>query len=368
MLNINALEESVGTVIYNRGLDLYKKDGIIEFNMKDVHFGTHIVALIKGNGRKAYTVELGIDSESGEIFDSYCTCPAYNNYAPLCKHCIAAVLGYIDYNQPETEKLPLTTPSIKRLLELQTMKRALPYLTNEAYGKIRLETSLEYGYYGFSATFKIGYQHMYILKDVFDFAKCIYHNAHFSYGKKLAFIHTLEAFDKQAIPLVKFICRWAANHEEEYQDHIYKYGYGYTMVTKKTKKMLLTDYEFEEFIELLQPDKIPIEFSGNYLKNYVMTEEQLEPKLYLRGLKHGLELELPIMNIYSGKNYDFHFENEKIYKIPKIRQENVGKIINCIEENGGKAYIQREDVPFFCRDMLPLLEKYFGCVKENFNE
>ncbi len=368
MLTTKALESYVGTVIFNRGLELYKQDGILEFNVEETGFSDYVAAIIKGSGRKTYHVELGIDTEDGEIFDPYCSCPAYSNYGTPCKHCVATALGYIDYQQQSTEKLPVTTPSLKRLLQLQTMKRALPYLNDETYGKVRLETSLEYKRFGFYASFKIGYSHMYILKDVFDFAKCMYHNDHFSYGKKLEFIHTLEAFDKQSLPLVKFICRWAANHEEEYQNHIYKYGYGYTTVTHKTKQILLTEDEFEELIDILQTDTIPIEFSGECLNDYVVTTESLERKIYLRGLNHGMELELPNMNNYSGKNYDFHFGNGKIYKIPKIKQENIKKVISCIEENYGRVYIQKEDIPSFCRDMLPQLEKYFVCIKENFNE
>lgn len=368
MLTTKTIELYAGTVIYNRGLELYKQNAILEFDVDEDTYTDYIFASVKGSGRKTYHVELGVDKEDGEIVDSYCSCPAYSNYDTPCKHCVVAALGYIDYKQKSTEKLPLTTPSLKRLLQLQTMKRALPYLADECYGKIRLETSLEFEHFEFYASFKIGYNHMYILKDIFEFAQNMDNNSDFSYGKKLQFIHTLEAFDKQFIPLVKFLCRWANDHEEEYQDHVYRYGYGYTTITKKIKKIALNAYEFEELIDILQYDKIPIDFSHEYSKDYVVTSESLDRKIYLRGLKYGMELELRDMNNYPGKDYDFYFQNNKIYKLPKIKQENVKKIISCIEDNYGKVYIQKEDIPSFCRDMLPQLEKFFVCVKENFNE
>lgn len=372
MLARDILKSYVGENIYKRGLALYEANGILGYRIHENPDHDEASYLVQGSGKKIYSVDLDIDKKNNEISGAHCDCPAFYNYDTICKHCVAAVLSYIDdmeYQQEQEEQEPQTTPALKKLLQVQTMKKALPFLEDETYGKIRLETALEYGYEGFSATFKIGCNHMYVLKDIFEFVHNIQNNANVSYGKKLQFVHTLEAFDKESIPFITFLCEWVKIHEEEYQDSVYRYGYGYDLVTKKIKKILLSNYEFEDFIGLLKSQKISISFPYGAANTYTLSEEDFKQKLYLEGLKHGLQLELEGIDCYSGKNYDFYFQHAKdfIYKVPKISHENIRKIVACLEDNEGKAYIQKEDIPAFCREILPSLEKYFDCIKDNFN-
>lgn len=385
MLTKAEIKSYTRAVTYSKGLELYKRDKVIQLDINAGTVDDIVHAMVSGSRRNIYDVEFSIEKESDQIFDSYCSCPAYSSYTGLCKHCVAALLEYIDYkerqititeylNNPKKDikkkknpKLPQTTSGLKQLLELQVMKKALPYLADENYGNIRIEVLLEYGYDEIVAGFKIGYNHMYVMKDVFDFAKHVKDNAKFAYGKKLEFVHTIEAFDEQTKPLVKFICDWAANHETEYQEPIYRYGYGYDTQTKKLRNLPLKGYELEELLEILEPQDFSMKFYEMPSEIYRITQEPIEHKIYMRGKKHGMELELDYIPSCMGKNYEYYFQNHKVYKVPAEKMAATKNVISCIEENGGKAYIQKEDIPAFCREILPNLEKSFLCVKENFD-
>lgn len=56
-----------------------------------------IVASVKGSGRNIYEVDVSIDTENDEVDTCYCECRAYAEYGGLCKHCVAVLLQYNDY-------------------------------------------------------------------------------------------------------------------------------------------------------------------------------------------------------------------------------------------------------------------------------
>ncbi len=53
-------------------------------------------------------------------------------------------------------------------------------------------------------SFKIGIDHMYVLKDVSEFAENMEAAANFAYGKRLQFIHSVESFGRESQPLAEF--------------------------------------------------------------------------------------------------------------------------------------------------------------------
>lgn len=90
-----------------------------------------------------------------------------------------------------------------------------------------LEPHLELYSDGIDLSFKIGITQMYILKDIFNFAENLDESKEYAYGKKLAFIHTEDAFTEESKKLVKFVRHWVKNHNDNSQNAAYRYRYGY---------------------------------------------------------------------------------------------------------------------------------------------
>lgn len=210
MLTRTAIKGYTNTTSYNKGLDLYRMDKVLEFSVDEDGHKHIIQAVVKGSGRNRYEVYLEYDTEEDCLRGIGCECPAFYKYSGICKHCVAVLLEYLDWGnrqgtifeyakrQEESKaklqamkgavgrRAPQTTPAFKQLLIHRQEQSAQLVLYGEKYGTVRLEPLLTCDIYGnCSVAFKIGTSHMYVLKDVFSFVNALRLGELVSYGQKL---------------------------------------------------------------------------------------------------------------------------------------------------------------------------------------
>ena len=82
---------------YSKGAELYATGKVLDMDVKNMGAFDEIVASVKGSGRNIYEVDVSIDTENDEVDTCYCECRAYAEYGGLCKHCVAVLLQYNDY-------------------------------------------------------------------------------------------------------------------------------------------------------------------------------------------------------------------------------------------------------------------------------
>ena len=56
-------------------------------------------AEVRGKEQSSYRVTAVVDEEYGTVSSSNCTCEAFYNYEGMCKHCVAALLAYVNRRQ-----------------------------------------------------------------------------------------------------------------------------------------------------------------------------------------------------------------------------------------------------------------------------
>ncbi|MDE5933073.1 MAG: SWIM zinc finger family protein, partial [Lachnospiraceae bacterium] len=280
MLTKENIRYMAGNTFYARGVEIYKAGKVSAFRTKEIENGIWaITGQIKGSGRHIYYAELTYDNEADELVDSYCECPAYYNYDSLCKHCVAVLLYFVDYEQQHPELfisseqrekeqkllalsgLPETTPALKGLLMKKFMERTFPVTYQEICGRVRLEPYLELGENEAAVEFRIGISKMYVLKDVFTFQKHMMSMTEYSYGRSLKFLHMKEAFAKESLGFVEFILGWVESNEEQYRTYSY-YGYSYGVSYQRVRKMNLDRRELEEFLSAVGEQGIQANFFG----------------------------------------------------------------------------------------------------------
>ena len=182
---------------YRKGMQIFlEKDRILEFNTeadeKDPD-RKHIDALVRGSDRRYYDVSLTYNERTDQLEEEFCECPAFSNYDGICKHCVAVLREYMNHQQGTTRLAskvrqtswdgsrsnfavhkPQTTYAIKNLLNMQIQKKTAPILQKDAFGRVRLLPSFKVNRENLETkiqvSFKIGIDHMYVLKDVSEFA------------------------------------------------------------------------------------------------------------------------------------------------------------------------------------------------------
>ena len=147
------------------------------------------------------------DFES-RIIDYDCDCPAAARFDGMCKHCVALTVAY--FAQPksfeEARDGRVAVPSARKTSEAlaqclaarpgATCANAGSAVAGAALGTVHLAVHLAYDGRFWSMSLNVeGPQGTYVVRDVEAFAHRVQRGEFFSYGKKLAFAHRLEAFD-----------------------------------------------------------------------------------------------------------------------------------------------------------------------------
>lgn len=401
MLNRTRIKELTYSSTYAKGMELYQDNKVLDFTVDDEDDEVeYIDALVQGSGRKQYDVSLAYSTEYDDLEEAGCNCAAFQNYEGLCKHCIAVLLEYADhvsrqkaitlYEEQQDERLaalqglkgmkakqslaklaqmPKTTPSIKALLVKQQMSSTLPILLRDEYGKVRLEPILTLSSSnGFEVEFKIGSSHMYVLKDVFAFISTLENKAEYAYGQKLKFVHTMEMFDPESRPLVDFLTNWVRENYDRYRSMSY-YGYSYGDSATKLRHVPLGLGDLDSFLDGMGDRPFSASVVGCPEKTWQLTREPLPRTLLVTGKDGGVELKIGYLIGFCCIRYYNYFHEGQIYRVPAEELEPLKDFMNCMGSiPDRRVFIQKEDAPAFCRELLPLLKRYYVCTKENFDE
>lgn len=383
---------------YKKGRNLYRSDAVLEYTVEEDGQINYIYAAVQGSGRNVYDVDLEYNMEEGQLENAYCTCPAFREYEGLCKHCVAVLCEYADYlesqeavwryEQKKEESLlklqsmkglnnklsagegwkPRTTPAIKAFLSQQQLKSTLSIAQENIFGRVHLEPSLTCMDNMVCLEFKIGTSYMYVLKDVFAFADALQKKEKFAYGQKLEFIHDIEVFDGASRKLVEFIQSWTAQNRIKYMQISY-YGSPYTDATMKLRKVPLTTGDLELFLEAVGDREFEADISGMREKLWHVTEDSLSRTMKITGQEQGIDVEVNYLFGFQGIKHNIYFSKGKIYKVSREFLEPINDFLSCMANlPQRKVFIETADVPVFCREALPVLEKYFDCTRESFDE
>ncbi len=400
MMSRRMIKKLAGAVTYRRGEEIYMMNEVEEISVHpdEKNRKDYILAKVHGSGRKRYQVDLTYSYEQDELTEYYCECPAFSSYPGLCKHCVAAALEYIGDRErqrtieeylmeaerengkgrpavrtasgyaPAVKKEPRTTPAMKTLLGNRMIRRSLPVTQSEVCGQVCLEPCLYLSGEDWKLDFRIGISRKYVLKDVFAFVQLLETQQTYAYGQKLNFVHDISAFAKDSLPLVGFLQAWVRNNKDRYVQTKYYY-YGYFEQLPKLRHIPLSAEELEQFLRLMEGRKFMAEIQGHGESSWEVTEEKPERQVIIQGREKGIYVSLKsVPGIFTGTSL-LSFGEGLIYREKRQELEPVLDFMKCLSElPEQKAYIEKADVPAFCRELLPSLEKYFDCKTSDFEK
>ena len=283
-----------------------------------------------------------------------------------------------------------TTPLVKELLQRQTVKATLPLLKDSVYGNVELEPFLECTSQYITVEFKIGTgKTKYVLKDVFEFVGMVERGQMYSYGKKLQFQHLTEAFEPVSQGLIDFLKSWVKENGSRYVQYSYGHGYGnnyggsysnsnsygnsyclgHSSYYPRLRKINLNGSRLEEFLDILKERPVTANVNMTGERLWRQTDEALTREMKITGQKEGIEVEvIPLFGYYGGHHL-LTFKDGLIYREKKEDMAEIGDFISCmVQIPEKKFYVERKDVPAFCRELLPVLEKHYRCEKKDFQE
>lgn len=402
MITIIDIKDETNTKTYIKGTGLYKSEYVLQLDYEDYiedgYEQRKVQAVVQGSGVNQYQVHVILDEEYHTIIESSCTCKAFASYTGICKHCVAALLMYLDvrnqnkkrkamealenhsgirkgtsmiapssfYGWKEENKFKhkTTTTELKKLLDIQVVEHTLPYMQNEYLGKVNVIPYLENKENSFQLEFKIGIGHMYVLKDLVGFLKAFETRESFRYGQKLNFIHHIDMFSEQSKNLVLFVLKQL---EELRRKQPYHFG---SYAKANMRYLYLGGVELEEFFQTLDNGEFRanIDYRGEQV--WKIEEKDIERELIIEGEPLGLTLRSPHLAVgYRCKEFYFYFQEGIVYQISIKKLKPIESFLTCIGAQKNRSlFVEKLDIPLFVRELLPTLKNFYQIEARNFEE
>ena len=396
--------------VYQRGRRLFQSGNVQNIQLQDVYIEKtpckKVKAYVQGSGWKCYNTQVVVDENENELHSYHCECPAYTEYAGLCKHCVATLLRYIQVRQDMLRKeqqpakklsvefpekleqlehmpgiskgstlygahnqnslkrrqssMPATDKGMYRILMNHGLEQQLPYRQLSVRGKVQLVPEC-HDYRGkVTVEFRIGITHLYVLKDINEFVKLMDNHEYKSYGTKLAFYHHISAFEESSQLLVHYLMDLMKSFQSAGGLNLYEY---YSRNDIK-REIPLAAGNLDRFMQIImqQENLLEVDTESTNSKDYEIREEEPKPLLRITGVPAGIKVSVAALAVTEGASYQYIYNHTDriIYRVPLQDIAPIYRFRKYMNEQGGKSiFIAERELPLFCRDLLPYLEQHY---------
>ncbi|MDY3919442.1 MAG: DEAD/DEAH box helicase [Candidatus Limivivens sp.] len=417
MITFDTIRETANTEELAAGMRLFR-DGQIQ----KYHCETEVYHDENG---EAYRIEaaVGLIEENSGFFQSgvevdremdyiagwSCDCGNFGNVEGLCRHCVAVLLEYLngekvdssqtgvgapDAEDYETENgigntagnLPEnttqngtggtggfwpekngSTQGLRQLLNQYGLRSNGAWLLGENLrGKVELIPKLKKSYSSLFLEFRIGTEKQsYVLKNISEFVSAVLGVRKVSYGKKLEFYHHREAFTEKSRKLIDFLTELRRGQKREAME---KYGY-VSGIGQPERRLELDGFGTDLFFEAMEGERISVVLDYQEEQEYLIRREQPRLSLCIEAADGQVRMSLENAAVIYGLKREYYCRDGCIYMAEAEERREIVDFTEYMEKQLSRScVIGREDLPAFCRDLLPALRQHFQVCTRNFDE
>ena len=279
MINESTIRKMTRSITFVRGKELFENRQVEDFQMHTYtdEWGDkirEIEAWVCGSYQNEYEISMKVNETMSEITSVYCECPSFETYDGICKHCVAVLLEYLKEREKalEEERFNLeaffksqgiqkgmqnvkgrkTETSLQKILSRYSLREHAAYLPETKSGQVQITPLLHFVSGNLSVEFKIGITQMYVLKSIYQLIMDIRNVENRSYGKKLSFLHCMDAFDEKSREIVHFLEHYADTHEMVF---FQRYG---RLYNGDERVLRLRDEDLDDFMALFLGQTIDV--------------------------------------------------------------------------------------------------------------
>lgn len=376
---------------YEQGKEIFHQRKIRDFEV--VKKGSRKViirAAVAMNAGNVFHIELTVDTKISEVDEAYCDCSSFDYRAGLCKHCVAVLLAFLEYESggtalsdpvkvqdsndrygSEEAQGRKTSPDMGRFLE--KLKNQMidqeeqKEIDSGCSTNVRLKPHLRFREDTITLFFTLENGQSYVLKDIFGFENRMQKEEFYEYGKALAFAHREEAFAEESLPVLNYLMNWVRLNRPKFRGVT---GQDTISLYPEQKEILLTLAEAEEFLEQMGNMEIPAVIASYGEKETIWKAAEGCPdyRFHILGSEDGIEVSIADIFEFSGRSFRITFTDGHIFFVPEKKWESLRGFMDCLKrEKDHKIFLSRKDVPFFVRQILPECKKRMEVTTENFD-
>ena len=325
--------------------------------------------------RMAFSPEICLDEEHGELVSTFCDCRAFKQNLYACPHITAAILSYLEErdgreriaNSPLSELLEKKT-GIERPFRPGILRKTEPFLLDFLMDRREAELSMmQYGgkkpgslravcilqEFGSESQqyveLKIGEKRLYIVKNLPETLKSYEDRREVSFGKNLNVTLSPEAFDDDSRRTMDFFLRILQ------EARMVRHGNHFAVTqNSEARYAILYGDRLDQFMEEIAAggifygdEKHPCRFLGEEKQLPVIVEKQ----------EFGAKIRVEESRVIANSiDWMYLMNGRDIYRIPAGGKENFGLVLSGLMKHP-ELYVSERDLPALCRDLLPVLDK-----------
>ncbi|WP_100010522.1 SNF2 helicase associated domain-containing protein [Lentibacillus sediminis] len=349
-------------VIYRRGLEYYNRGKVGEL----VYDLNHHIWAATVRGTEPYLVEINTENfESGSI-ETTCDCPAYETYGS-CKHIAAALIKLVNRSAKREGKpsppaanyqYQMMDNFIQALsgIEDTTSQEHLDILPKKVPMKVEYYVKWSPAARELQLELKTGETHAYVVKDVHDFLRNVFHGRGHYFTEKFTYhpdTHYFLPEDREVLELLQEIYI----NEQIYQGNSF-YGYGNN---RDRRHITIPPLAAKELLEKLAERSFTVEYGRTSYRDVQTVEDDLPFEFALMKNDEGqmhLQLEGANSAVYF-EPYGMLFYDGTFY-FPKKEQLPVLQQVSRFGMSQLELPIAKAQADRFLSEVLPSLKKIGG--------
>jgi SNF2 family DNA or RNA helicase len=338
----------------NKGYVYYKNKRVrsVSFNEDMFLFDASVL------GTRPYNVQIQFD-KNGFLKDYSCTCRDFSDSNSCCKHIISALFLINEKDEQGFFNSANQKKAIKEIFDFFQTR------ASSAKSKVNLEFTLELfkpkshlTKRGPSATLtmRIGFDRLYVVRNISDLLKCINQNQELVYGKGFSFDPTIHDFKETDKPIISYIQEiWQNENLVDYMTGNIK-----NQSILKDKDIYLSEAALKHVLQLLKGTSFNVIIDEQKLSNVCIVERDIPIEFTLT--KNGAAVELSINTEhplhYITSDYEYFLYKDIICKVSSTQQEYFKPFFKYISiQKSNKLAFMNQDKERFFAEILPFVEK-----------
>ena len=251
---------------------------------------------------------------------------------------------------------------MSRLINQYKQKERMRYQQAELNGTVELIPSISVASGQINAEFKIGTIKKYVLKNIAIFANALRRGEMISYGKELEFYHTLDAFTEESRPLAEFLLLESESAAQEHSGWNYYEKRGSRYVNIHCGNM-------DAFFDAVGENSFSVGMDYGSKEMWHVSDKMYLPDLIILGEEDGAVLDVQSTFYTCGAKYAYLWDRRIIYRTPLEKIREIQPFWDYINNYRYEDFfISNAELPAFCQELLPLLERHYLIRRKQFWE
>ena len=311
--------------------------------------------------------EVSVSFDKNGIGESSCTCGEYSRLPGLCRHRAALLLRYI--GRDHKEERVRTSPACTLMLGQYERKRR-PSMPQKSPAQtadfscrkqLRIVPRLICVGKTFQMEFRIGYDRLYVIRDLISFTRAFRNGEPLELGKNMTVQNDELAYEERSLQLVRLICLQLGS----YLHHRAELGNSLAVYAEKVRTLELEEASADAFMELFAGMDTEYQNENGYFEPLQIRMENapVSVQVAAKGTNGAhISVEPSIWKAAFGRRHLYLFEGTVCYCCGKDYSRDLDPFFRAILQKAypkaGHMDISDTDLPAFQYYVYPILQKY----------